>query len=369
MKFTIESTTLLNILENMQGVVDKRNITPILSNVRIHAENGTLVFNATDMDLDVVETVPTQVEVAGATTVPLTMLLETVKRLPKSANVNFILEGEKLNLQSGKFKGSFSCLPVDDFPILNSDELPNNFKINKDDLKHLLDKTRFAVSLDETRYYLNGIYFHTLTQDKKKILKAVATDGHRLAAVEVPCDASINIDEGIIIPKKAVDELSKIIDKNTDTEVTIESSPTKVCFKFNNLILTSKLISGNFPNYNKVIPNNDKIITVNKKHFIDAVNLVSTCSDDKLKAIKLDVNDKQIRITANRETALGEDIIDLEEAIEPVIACFNAKYISDICQLITTDKVVIQLASDSKPALIKKHGEDDEIFVVMPMRL
>lgn len=369
MKFTLESTTLLNILENMQGVVDKRNITPILSNVRIHAENGTLVFNATDMDLDVVETTPTQIEVAGSTTVPLMMLLDTVKRLPKSAHVNFNLESEKLNLQSGKFKASFACLPVDDFPTMNSDELPNNFKIKKEDLKHLLDKTRFAVSLDETRYYLNGIYFHTLNQDKKKILKAVATDGHRLAAVEVPCDSSINIDEGIIIPKKAVDELSKIIDKSTDAEVTIESSSTKVCFKFSNLVLTSKLISGNFPNYNKVIPSNDKIITVNKKHFIDAVNLVSTCSDDKLKAIKLDVNDKQIRITANRENALGEDVIDIEEAIAPVTACFNAKYISDICQLITTDKVVIQLASDSKPALIKKHGEDDEIFVVMPMRL
>ncbi len=371
MKFVINVGQLLKTLDNVQGVVDKRNITPILSNVRISAEEDKLIINATDMDLDIVEMLDINVVEQGTTTAPAFLLFETIKRLPSDAQVEISLEDDKLNIICGKFKGTLSCLPVEDFPIIQTNDLPNLLKIGKLDFKQLLEKTKFAISMDETRYYLNGVYLHTTqNQEGKQVLRSVATDGHRLALADAIFDSDVKIEEGIIIPKKAVDEISKIIDKVEDKEIEISCSSSRICFKFSKLILTSKLIDGNFPNYDRVIPkDNDKILEVNRNDFMNAIDIVSMYSDDKLKFVKIDLNDNKMLLKAHKTAGDAEQEIDIVHPISKMTICFNAKYIKDICSLMKTENLIIHLSSESAPALVKKQGVAEELFVIMPMRL
>lgn len=371
MKFVINAGQLLKALDNVQGVVDKRNITPILSNVRISAEDSKLIINATDMDLDIVDILDIDVIEQGTTTAPAFLLFETIKRLPGDAQVEISLEDEKLNIVCGKFKGTLSTLPVEDFPIIQTKDLPNLLKIGKVDFKQLLEKTKFAISMDETRYYLNGVYLHTTQNEEgNQVLRSVATDGHRLALADAVFSADVKIEKGIIIPKKAVDELSKIIDKVEDKEIEISCSSSRICFKFSNLILTSKLIDGTFPNYDRVIPkDNDKILEVNRNDFINAIDLVSMYSDDKLKFVKIDLNENKMILRADKMVGGAKQEIDIVQPIAPMSICFNARYIKDICNLIKTENVVVHLSSESSPVLVKKVGGSEELFVIMPMRL
>lgn len=371
MKFVINAGQLLKTLENVQGVVDKRNITPILSNVRISAEEGKLIINATDMDLDIVEMVNIDVIEQGTTTAPAFLLYETIKRLPSDSEVTLSLEEDKLNLFCGKFKGTLSCLPVEDFPIIQTNDLPNLLKVDKAEFKQLLEKTKFAISMDETRYYLNGVYLHTTNNDRgEQVLRSVATDGHRLALADTVFNSDVKIEEGIIIPKKAVDEITKIIDKIEDKEIEISCSSSRICFKFASLILTSKLIDGNFPNYDRVIPkDNDKVLEVNRNDFVNAIDIVSMYSDDKLKFVKIDLNENKMILKAHKTAGDAEQEIEILHPISPMSICFNAKYIKDICSLIKTENIVIHLSSESAPALVKKSGGSEELFVIMPMRL
>ncbi|MFL1780654.1 DNA polymerase III subunit beta [Candidatus Hepatincolaceae symbiont of Richtersius coronifer] len=371
MKFVINSTHLLKALDNVQGVVDKKHITPILSNIRISSESQKLLINATDMDLDIIEVLDAEIIEAGSTTAPAYLMFETLKRLPANTPIEFALVNEQLTMKCGKFKSNLNCLPVEDFPIIQTNDLPNSFQVSTASFKRLLEKTRFAVSLDETRYYLNGIYLHTTNDSQdNKVLRAVATDGHRLALVDMSSPENAEIKEGVIIPKKTVDELYRLIDKLEDKEMQIASSNTRISFKFNKVILTSKLIEGNFPNYTKVIPvGNDKILEVNRHDFVNAINLISTYSDEKLKAIKIEISDKKMNLTAHKVDGVAEQELDLFHSIDNMEICFNAKYINDICALVKTDNLVMHLSSSFTPALIKKEDGEDEIFVIMPIRI
>jgi DNA polymerase-3 subunit beta len=372
MKFNILVGVLHKSLENVQGVVDKRNITPILSNIRISAQEDNIILNATDMDLDIVEILNAKIEQSGATTVSAHMMFETIKRLPSDANVEISLVDEQLHLKCGAFKAKFNCLSVEDFPVIQTNDLPNNFNVSVLDFKKIIEKTRFAISMDETRYYLNGIYIHTTENASgKKVLRGVSTDGHRLAMAETSVENNINIDNGLILPKKAVDELYKLLDKLSEQELNIACSNTKISFKFGDkLILTSKLIDGNFPNYNKVIPiSNDKNLEVNKKAFVDAVNLISVFSDDKLKAVKIHTFGNKIKLTAHKTDNEGEQELDVVNSIDEMEICFNAKYLNDICALIHSENLLIKLSTSSTPAIIKNTDSEDCLFVIMPMRL
>jgi DNA polymerase-3 subunit beta len=374
MRFIVNSTKLLKALDNVQGVVDKKNITPILSNVRLSAKDNQLIINATDMDLDIVEFIESEVLEEGSTTASAYMMFETVKKLPNGSNMEFSLVDEQLMMKCGKFKANLQCLPVEDFPIIQTDNLPNSFKVLTSDLKKILEKTRFAISMDETRYYLNGIFLQeALNTEGKKVLRAVSTDGHRLALVDAELQGDLGAEDllnGIIIPKKAVEEIVRLLDRLQDKEVNISVSPTRISMKFASVVLTSKLIDGNFPNYNRVIPtDNDKSLEVNRADFINAVNLVSTYSDDKLKAIKIEIEGNKIRITAARSDALAEQELDIVNALEPMVICFNAKYLNDISALIKSENLVIKLNNSASPALIKQADINSEVFVIMPMRI
>ncbi len=371
MKFIINSTHLLKALDRVQGVVDKRNITPILNNIRIAVEDSRLILNATDMDLDIVEILEADILLAGSTTVSAHMMLETVKRLPSNSSIDFTCENDQLTIKCGRFKSNLHCLPVEDFPIIQSNDLPTRFNVARLDLKKLIEKTRFAISLDETRYYLNGIYLHTTENvSGEQVLRAVATDGHRLALVDCSAPSGASMPDGIILPKKAVDEIYKLVDKLEDETLELACSTTRISFKFKNVIFTSKLIDGQFPNYNRVIPSgNDKILEVNRTDFINAVDLISTYSDEKLKAIKIEIMGQKIKLVAHRTDGLGEQELDIVHNIEEMQICFNSKYINDICSLIKTESLVMYLSSPTTPALIKQSEVSDELFVIMPMRI
>ncbi|MBV9538718.1 MAG: DNA polymerase III subunit beta, partial [Acidisphaera sp.] len=264
MKIKADRATLMKALAHVQSVVEKRNTIPILANVMITARDGKLTFTATDMEIAVVEQVPANVDRNGACTAPAATLYEIVRKLPDSADIVLDHGGgdAQLALRAGRFATSLVVLPTDDFPSMTAGTLPNRFSLLAQTLRALIDRTRFAISTEETRYYLNGIYMHATESDGRKVLRAVATDGHRLARVEEPEPAGAAGMPGVIIPRKTVAELRKLLDEESG-DVGIGLSDTRIQFRVGPIQLTSKLIDGTFPEYERVIPkDNDKVLRV-----------------------------------------------------------------------------------------------------------
>src|ERR1700710_2374638 len=289
MKVTVERAELLRSLSHVHRVVERRNTIPILANVLIRAERSKLAFKATDLDLEVIETVNAEVSPGGVTTVPAHMFYEIVRKLPEGAQIVLEASGDRavLTIRAGRSRFTLQTLPESDFPDLAAGEMTHNFKLAAADLKRLIDKTQFAISTEETRYYLNGIYLHTAGTGKAAMLRAVATDGHRLAQVELPLPDGAAGMPGIIVPRKTVGEVQRLIE-DASAEVTVELSPGKIRFTIGNVVLTSKLIDGTFPDYGRVIPlGNDKELKVDKKEFEAAVDRVSTVSSERGRAVKL----------------------------------------------------------------------------------
>ena len=289
MKVTVERAGLLKSLGHVHRVVERRTTIPILANVLIKAEKSKLAFKATDLDLEVTETIAAEVGPGGSTTVPAHMFYEIVRKLPEGAQIVLEASGDRavLAIRAGRSRFTLQTLPESDFPDLAAGDMINSFKLGAADLKRLIDKTQFAISTEETRYYLNGIYLHTAGAAKAPTLRAVATDGHRLAQVELPLPAGASGMPGVIVPRKTVGEVQRLIE-DTDAEVQVELSQGKIRFSIGNVVLTSKLIDGTFPDYARVIPiGNDKELIVDKKEFEQAVDRVSTVSSERGRAVKL----------------------------------------------------------------------------------
>ena len=299
MKLTIERAVLLKSLGHVQSVVERRNTIPILSNVRMEAADDRLTLNATDMDLDMVGAVEAEVEEAGQTTAPAHTLYDIVRKLPEGSQVELEDDDGRLMLRSGRSRFTLTCLPVEDFPVFAGGELAHSFVLAAGALMGLIDRTRFAISTEETRYYLNGIYLHEANRDGVDVMRCVATDGHRLASVELPLPDGAAGMPGVIIPRKTVTELRKLIEDGAD-EVTVELSDTKIRFSCGEATLTSKLIDGTFPDYQRVIPtDNDKNMEVNSKAFAEAVDRVAAISSEKSRAVKLSISDGALVLSAS----------------------------------------------------------------------
>ena len=266
MKVTVERAELLKSLGHVHRVVERRNTIPILANVLIKAERGKLSLKATDLDLEVIDSVAAEVSPGGATTVPAHMFYEIVRKLPEGAQIVIEGSGDRavLSLRAGRSRFTLQTLPESDFPDLAAGEMTHSFKLAASDLKRLIDKTQFAISTEE-RHYLNGIYLHTAGTAKAATLRAVATDGHRLAQVELPLPDGAAGMPGIIVPRKTVGEVQRLIETG-EGEVAIELSAGKIRFSIGDVVLTSKLIDGTFPDYARVIPaNNDKSLTATRR--------------------------------------------------------------------------------------------------------
>jgi DNA polymerase-3 subunit beta len=371
MKITIERSELIKSLGHVQGVVERRNTIPILSNVKIDATDGRLTLNATDLDLDMVDTVAANVATIGATTISAHTLYDIVRKLPEGSQVELCTVGDgKIQLSAGRSRFTLSCLPTDEFPVLSGGELPHSFNITAAELRSLIDRTKFAISTEETRYYLNGIYLHKADRDGVNVLRAVATDGHRLASVETSLPSGAENIMGVIVPRKTVTELRKLIDESGD-EVVISMSESKIRFSFDNAILTSKLIDGTFPDYQRVIPSgNDKNMEVNCKLFSDAVDRVSAISSEKSRAIKLVLSKGQLSLSASSpEHGSAIEEIEVNYEGDTVEIGFNSAYLLDITRQIEGDTAQVSLADGNSPTILREMDDASALYVIMPMRV
>ena len=372
MKLTIERAALLKALNHVQSVVERRNTIPILSNVKLEGREGQVTLNATDMDLDIVEGVAAEVTRSGATTAPAHTLYEIIRKLPEGSQVEIEQGGDdgQLTLRSGRSKFVLAALPVDDFPLMSGGELPHSFLLAAEELKALIDRTRFAISNEETRYYLNGIYLHAATSGGVQVLRAVATDGHRLARVEVPLPEGATGMPGVIVPRKTVAELRKLLDETTQ-QVTVSLSETKIRFAFDNAVVTSKLIDGTFPDYERVIPaDNDKVLEVDCRALAQAVDRVSAISTEKSRAIKLSVEKGGLTLSAS-SLENGSAVEELEAAYDsgPIEIGFNSRYLMEILAQIEGDAARFSMADSGSPTVVREVADDSAVYVLMPMRV
>ncbi len=372
MKITIERAALLKSLNHVQSVVERRNTIPILSNVLLEAKDDQLSLTATDLDIEIVETIGSSISQAGTITAPAHTLYDIVRKLPDGSQVEFSFdEAEgRLTVKAGRSRFALACLPKEDFPVMSAGELPNRFSIATEDLARLIDKTRFAISTEETRYYLNGIYLHAAETNDIAMLRAVATDGHRLARVEFPLPDGAAGMPGVIVPRKAVAEIRKLIE-DTEGLVEIALSDTKIRFQAENVVLTSKLIDGTFPDYERVIPEgNDKVLSIVAKDFAEAVDRVSTISTEKSRAVKLNLSTEQLTLSVinpDSGTATEELVVDYND--EPMEIGFNARYLLDVTTQLDSGTAQFVLADPGSPTLVRDSNEDSALYVLMPMRV
>jgi DNA polymerase-3 subunit beta len=343
------------------SVVERRNTIPILSNVLLGGGNNELKLTATDLDMELVETVAARAKGEGATTVPAHMFYDIVRKLPEGAEIELVRDGEqgRLTITSGPAQFSLQTLPADDFPSLSVDDLGHSFSLSAGDLKRLIEKTRFAISTEETRYYLNGIY-----------LRAVATDGHRLAQVELPLPSGAKGMPGVIVPRKTVLELAKLVE-DADGEVRVELSPSKIRVSTARVVLTSKLIDGTFPDYERVIPQgNDKKMEVDNTAFAQAVDRVSTLSSDKGRAVKLTINDGKLILSVNNpDSGSATEELPVEYGFDPLEIGFNARYLLDISGQLESGTAEFQLADPGSPTMVRDGKDTSALYVLMPMRV
>ena len=371
MKLSIDRAALLRSLNHVQSVVERRNTIPILSNVLMKAEDGVLSLSSTDMDLEINESVAANITDAGATTAPAHTLHDIIRKLPDGSEVEIALnaEGTQMLVSSGRSQFKLSCLPVADFPEISAGDLPNGFSIPAADLRALIDRTKFAMSTEETRYYLNGIYVHEADNDGVKVLRAVSTDGHRLARFEMPLPEGAAGMPGVIVPRKAVGELRKLIEDAADV-IQITLSENKIRFSFDHVVLTSKLIDGTFPDYQRVIPQgNDKIVEVDPKVFTRAIDRVSTISDGKSRALKIALAGKQMTLSASSPEA-GSATEEMEVNGDSTMEIgFNAKYLLDITSQIEGEGCRLTLADSASPTIIQDNSDPSALYVLMPLRV
>jgi DNA polymerase III subunit beta len=375
MKITLERSQLLKSLAHVQSVVERRNTIPILSNVLIQAEKGRLSLTATDLDVEVIETLDADVARGGATTASAHMLYDIARKLPEGAQVQLDLNAAdgRIVLSAGRSRFQLGALPREDFPAMSAGNLPNSFALPVPDLKRLIDKTRFAISNEETRYYLNGIYLHVAKTKDGQVLRAVATDGHRLARFEMPAPDGAAGMPGVIVPRKTVNEVRKLLD-DAAGEVEIAVSDAKIRIALGDTIVTSKLIDGTFPDYQRVIPTgNDKRLFVDRQSFLEAVDRVSTVASDRTRAVKIAIEDGRITLNVvNPEQGSASEELVADYAGESMDIGFNARYLMEIAGAIGGTQAQFLFADPGSPTIVLDAGDTPDpstLYVIMPMRV
>jgi DNA polymerase III subunit beta len=372
MKVTVERSELLKSLGHVHRVVERRNTIPILANVLLRADKSKLSLKATDLDVEVTDTVAAEVGPGGSTTVPAHMFFDIARKLPEGAQVVLESSGDRaaLAIRAGRSRFTLQTLPESDFPDLAPGDMTHKFTLKAADLKRLIDKTQFAISTEETRYYLNGIYLHAAGSGKAQTLRAVATDGHRLAQMELPLPKGAEGIPGVIVPRKTVSEVQRLME-DAEAEVLIELSAGKIRFTIGQAILTSKLIDGTFPDYSRVIPaNNDKELVVDKKEFEEAVDRVSTVSSERGRAVKLSITGGRLLLSVtNPDSGSANEELEVSYEADPIDIGFNSRYLLDIAAQIESEAAVLRLADPGSPTLIQDKDPHGALYVLMPMRV
>ncbi|MCA3553977.1 DNA polymerase III subunit beta [Aestuariivirga sp.] len=370
MRVTIERSAFLKALTHVQSVVERRNTIPILSNVLLQAGDGRLKLTATDLDIEIVESVPAETARSGAATVPAHMLYDIVRKLPDGAQLELEQagDGQRVSIFAGRSRFALQALPHEDFPDLAAGDFTHTFAISAADLRGLIEKTRFAISTEETRYYLNGIYFHDVAADS--LLRAVATDGHRLAQAQIARPDGARGMPGVIVPRKTVLEVVKLFE-GIDGAVDVSLSAAKIRFAAGDLVLTSKLIDGTFPDYERVIPrNNDKKLELDTRAFAAAVDRVSTISQEKGRAVKLAIAANKVVLTVNNpDSGSAEEEVACSYDADPLDIGFNSRYLLDVASQMKSDGLELQLSDAGSPTILRDPNDEQVLYVLMPMRV
>jgi DNA polymerase III subunit beta len=372
MKLTIERAALMKALGHVQSAVERRNTIPILSNVLLSAERDRLTFSATDLDMEIIDEALAQVDQPGQITAPAHTLYEIVRKLPEGADVSLSFTGEdpRLTVQAGRSRFNLPVLPAGDFPVMSSEGLSAAVGVDVNDLIRLIDKTRFAISTEETRYYLNGLYLHTVVDGGVQKLRAVATDGTRLALAEMLAPEGSAGSPGVIVPRKTVAEARRLLE-DAGEQVDLQVSPQKVRFEFNAAALTSKVIDGNFPDYVRVIPkDNNRVMMVDNKLFAKAVDRVATISAEKSRSVRMAIEPGRMTLTVrNMEAGQALEEIEIDYGGEPFELSFNARYLLDVTDQITAEQAEFRFGGPNDPALVLDPADPDVQYVLMPLRV
>lgn len=372
MKFSIERAALLKAVSQAQSVVERRNTIPILANVLIEADGSDVSFRATDLDIEVVDKVGAQIERGGATTVSATLLHEIVRKLPDGALINLTADtaAGRMTVEAGRSNFSLATLPREDFPVMASSEYASNFSAPAPVLRRLFDKSKFAISTEETRYYLNGVYMHVSDADGGKVLRCVATDGHRLARIDADLPEGAADMPGVIVPRKTVGELRKLLEDD-EMKIAVSVSETKVRFATPEITLTSKVIDGTFPDYTRVIPQgNTRKMEVDASDFAQAVDRVATVSSERSRAVKLQLDEDRLVLSVNApDSGAAEEELVVAYGDDRLEIGFNAKYLLEIASQVDRENAVFLFNSSGDPTLMREGNDQSAVYVVMPMRV
>ena len=375
MDFKVNSSDLLKAISHIHGVVEVRHTLPILSNMIITVKDGSLKLCSTNLDIYCSDQVSAEVVSQGEISVSASTFYEIVKRLPNGSDLHATLDeaSSSLILKCGRSKFNLTTMKTDDFPMIADSDLDTKFVLSATELIRMIDKTKFAISNEETRYYLNGIFFHKAQKNSIEILRAVATDGHRLAQYDIPLPQGAEDMTGLIIPKKTILELRRVLD-DANGDINISLNDNKIKFSFNELTIISKVIDGTFPDYTKVIPkNNNKVFSTNSnelKSAIDRVSAVSISEEIKSKAIKLLIESNKLLLSVESlSKGSANEEVDINYNEERVEIGFNSRYLVDICNEIDGDEVIVHILDSISPAIILDKSDENLFFVLMPMRI
>ncbi len=365
MKLSASRETLLKPLQAVIGVVERRQTMPILANVLLVAKDGQVAVTGTDLEVELVATVDVEVEAAGEITVPGRKLLDICRALPESAEVSISVSGEKLNVKSGRSRFSLMTLPAAEFPRVGDINAGQTLSVSQATLAKLLDKTHFSMAQQDVRYYLNGLLLET----GEKWLRAVATDGHRLALCEVELDEQKMPEQQVIVPRKGVLELQRLI--GGEGELQIELGSNHIRIQLEHIRYTSKLIDGRFPEYERVIPQDtDNQLTADREAFRGALQRTAILSNEKYRGIRLIIKKGGLLLQAhNPEQEEAEEEVEISYSGDDIEIGFNVNYLLDAFGAIESDEIVLAVVDGNSSCLLRDPGNDECKYVVMPMRL
>lgn len=366
MQFEVAKQILLKAISNVNGAVEKKNTIPVLQNIKIEAKDDKVVLSATDMDILVTSSFESDMKKGGSTTVPAQMFFDIVRKIPDGAIMISQESATILQIKSGKSKYSLPCIEASEFPNLSEGELGEEVEVEAEKLSKMIDKTRFAISSDETRYYLNGLYLQAMKKDDGFELRTVATDGHRMALSFLV--AKLKTPFGVILPKKSVAEIRRIIDGSKVVKLAV--SRVKIKVTTDQATIVSKLIDGEFPDYDKVLPkNNTQIAVINKKNFFDCVDRVSTVATDKHRSVKLIIENGKMNLQVNtNDGSFAYEELDVNYTGDRIETGFNSRYLLDIIGQIDKDELLMRFKDSNSPALIEAK-DMNSVFVIMPVRI
>lgn len=365
MKLSAAREALLRPLQAVIGVVERRQTMPILANVLLVAKDGELSVTATDLEVELVANTEVSVESGGEVTVPGRKLLDICRALPEDAEVSISQSGEKLVLKSGRSKFTLTTLPAAEFPTVDDINAGHSVTVSQEVLGRILEKTHFSMAQQDVRYYLNGLLLET----SDNLLRAVATDGHRLALCEVALDGGKAPEQQVIVPRKGVLELQRLM--SGEGELAIELGTNHVRIQLDGIRFTSKLIDGRFPEYDRVIPQDtSNAMSADRGVFKSALQRTAILSNEKYRGIRLIIReDNMVLQTHNPEQEEAEEELEIEYSGEEIEIGFNVNYLLDALNAIETDEVSLAVVDGNSSCLIREPGKDDCKYVVMPMRL